>query len=200
VGDVIVIYDFETTGFSPCQDAATEIGYAVLRVSGPGEFTVTTTKGGGLLTCTKYIPRKVQALTRITPAMCRMNGVPLQDRITTLRDDILGAKKSPTARVLMCGHNSDGFDHRFLHYHFERVEGPSYREWLDEVKKHAVYLHHDVPLTYPPPTYALAPRYSFLSAGECGRVPGHSYLHAEARVDARTEGKLKAIRDVQAIF
>jgi DNA polymerase III epsilon subunit-like protein len=102
-----VVFDFETTGFSPTDNEITEVGWLVVKdgLAGEPHSALCQIKGS--------IPHDVEVLTGITNAMVRQGGLDLYNALSLFYDD--------AGDLPLVGHNIVRFDVPFLEASCRRV-------------------------------------------------------------------------------
>lgn len=103
--DKIVVFDFETTGFSPTADEPTQLAYAVLN-----EDLEVVDKGNFYFKVSKRIPKEVSELTGITNKFLDEKGIEIDSVVDIIEQIFDGA--------IAVGHNIR-FDLNFLQFHFD---------------------------------------------------------------------------------
>ena len=102
-GDIVVVWDLETTGLSIYHQEPMEIGYAILRVVRQGKVSLKFERVGttvSQLTLTNVLPGTEAVNTHgITPEILRETGVPLDEALETLKNNIETAKGKKQVRV-----------------------------------------------------------------------------------------------------
>lgn len=105
-----IIYDIETTGFSPTKDTVLEL--AAVSIDAEGK----TQEFSHLIKVHNVTP-KITEITGITRAMVESEGRPLMDVMKDFADFCFGDCTLP----LWVGHNAIDFDNRFVNPLFQRL-------------------------------------------------------------------------------
>jgi hypothetical protein len=108
VGDFILFFDYETTGFSPARDKPIELAWGIAWLKEEGAEMI---KKGGSLIKPATVSSKITGITSITQRMVNTEGCLYKAVINDLRKDVMKAVHGhPHAKVFFLGFNSDVFD------------------------------------------------------------------------------------------
>ena len=139
LGDIIVVWDLETTGLSVYQQEPLEIGYAILRVVTGAQDSLLFERVGATvstLTLSDMVASPEALATHgITPEKLAAGGVPLVTALDQLGSNVSAAKGGKDLDVFFLGANSDAFDMRMMQYTLARrwpsVDEGSELAWFD---------------------------------------------------------------------
>lgn len=138
----VVVWDFETTGFSPQDDRVVEVGAAIVREG------LVVEQWSSLIKINCEIPQAAQEVHGISKEMCEKEGIPAIYSIKRLLQNIRDCEAHVT-------HNGSRFDLLFLEEEIKRDPVPMdaatiLQSWHEIVEKHidtaALYKAHKMGL------------------------------------------------------